>query len=106
MIRLMTDSGGRLEIDFDDTSEPGFLRVAAYLEEELGAECTCRVDGPGQAYWDYRLDGVALTLHHDDMAGNVLYPMDESGRATIERLFPVMVAAGLYPPDPADDDAC
>jgi hypothetical protein len=93
MMRLTTDSGGRLEIDFDDRSEAGFLRVAAYLETGLGAECTWRVDGPGQAYWDYRLDGVALTLHHDDMAGNVLYHADESGRAAIERLFPVMGAA-------------
>ena len=99
MIRLMTDSGGRLEIDFDDLSEAGFLRVAAYLEEKLGAECVARLDGIGEAYWDYRLDGVPLTLHHHDMMGNVLYHADEPGRATIERLFPVIVAAGLYPPD-------
>lgn len=99
MIRLVTDGGGRLEIDFDDRSEAGFLRVAAYLETRLGAESTARLDGPGQAYWDYRLDGVPLTLHHDDMAGNVLFPADDRGRATIERLFPVLAAAGLYPPE-------
>jgi hypothetical protein len=40
---------------------------------------------------------VLLTLHHHDMMGNVLYHADESGRAVIERLYPVLAAAGLYP---------
>lgn len=95
MIRLMNDGAGRLEIDFDDWSYAGFLRVARWLEDEQGAECVGRLDGIGEAYWDYRLDGVPLTLHHHDMMGNVLYHPDESGRATIERLFPVAKAAWL-----------
>jgi hypothetical protein len=99
MIRLMTDDAGRLEIDFDDVSMDGFLRVARWLEDELGAAAVGRLDGIGEAYWDYRLDGVLLTLHHHDMMGNVLYHADEPGRAAIERLFPVVVAAGLYPED-------
>ena len=97
MIRLMTDNGGRLEIDFDDGSMDGFLRVAQWMEDALGAESIHRLTGIGEAYWDYRVDGVLLTLHHHDMMGNVLYHADESGRAAIERLFPVAKAAGLYP---------
>lgn len=92
MTPLLDDGAGGLEIDFGDASMDEFLRVAAYLEGALGAEPAGRIESPGEAYRDFRLDGVRLTLHHHAMA-NVLYAAEDSGRAALARLFPLLTAA-------------